>query len=295
MKDNEFSLQAFRAMAVIALVVGLFVTVAAPLLIQSTLTALMVRVAEQMTTNPEFKLTAIMLPIWFFLFMGIDIVAGIMLILLSRPLSRGASWAWPYTLLCLAFPSIFGVFTSLPYLVQYGKPAPAALLLLVSLAGYFWVLFLKKGDKLDKFARFLVFTALGVVPGHIIVLVNHGIKNLISRPEHPLFTNLETTVYGFEAPVNFISFLFCIIAIPLLAARKESGWYLGLAAGIAVTFVNFPTHFIRMETSDFFVAGLLGLLLTILLAVPACKKRLLEGLSEDEARPSQSALKSMAG
>lgn len=291
MKDNDFSPQAFRTMSAIALIVGLFVTLAAPFLIQSTLSAVMLRVAEQMVSNPEFKLTAVLLPIWFFAFMGIDIVAGVMLILLSRPLSKGASWAWPYTLLCLAFPAIFGVFTSLPYLVQYGKPAPAGLLLLVSLAGYFWVLFSKKGDKLDKFARFLAFTALGVAPGHIIVLVNHGVKNLISRPEHPLFTNLETTVYGFEAPVNFISFIFCIIAIPLLAAKKESGWYLGMAAGIAVTFVNFPTHFIRLETSDFFVAGMLGLLLTISLAVPAFKKRLLEGSSEDEARQTQDVLK----
>ena len=86
-----------------------------------------------------------------------------------------------------------------------------------------------------------------------------------------------TTVYGFEGPINFIALVFCIVAIPLLASegKKLAGWYLALIAGIAVTLANYPTHFIRMQTSDFFVAGSLGLGLTVVTLIPAFKKALL--------------------
>jgi len=172
---------------------------------------------------------------------------------------------------------MFGLFTSLPYLVQFGKPAPAAAILLTGLITYWWVLMLRKGDRTEKISRFFTFTMLGVVPGHIIVLVNHGVKGLLDRPDKPMFTDPMITIYGFEAPMNFIAFMMCIIAIPLLASRSHKlvGWWLALIAGVTVIVANYPTHFIRMQTSDFFVAGTLGVLLVISLLIPAFKERLL--------------------
>ena len=118
---------------------------------------------------------------------------------------------------------------------------------------------------------------LGVGPGHVIVLVNHGVKGLLDRSDKPLFVDPMITVYGFEAPLNFIAFTMCIIAIPLLASRsyKLMGWWLGLIAGVTVIIANYPTHFIRMQTSDFFVAGTLGVLLVISLVIPSLKEKLL--------------------
>ena len=75
--------------------------------------------------------------------------------------------------------------------------------------------------------------------------------------------------------MNFIAFVMCIMAIPLLTSRKQSGWWLGLIAGVTVIIANYPTHFIRMQTSDFLVAGTLGVLLTISLLIPAFKASLL--------------------
>jgi hypothetical protein len=52
------------------------------------------------------------------------------------------------------------------------------------------------------------------------------------------------------------------------------GWYLALIAGLAVALANFPTHIIRMQTSDFFVAGSLGLGLAVVTLIPTFRKAL---------------------
>ena len=278
MKDDNFTPADRKTMAILVFIFGLFVTFVGPFLIQSTLDSIMIKVASLIPTKPEFVLTGVLLPIAFIIMRGIDVVAGIALTLIAYPLWKGESWAWPIALSCLSLPTMFGLFTSLPYLVQFGTPAPAAAILLSGLIVYWWVLLLKKGDRTTKIARFFTFTMLGVIPGHIIVLVNHGVKGLIDRPDKPMFTDPMITIYGFEAPMNFIAFIMCIIAIPLLASRSRRlvGWWLGLVAGVTVIVANYPTHIIRMQTSDFFVAGTLGVLLVISLMTPALKEKLLE-------------------
>ncbi len=277
MKNEEFTSPARKTMAVLAFCFGVFVTFVGPFLIQSTLDAIMIKVAALIPTKPEFTLTGVLLPIAFIIMRGIDVVAGITLALIAYPLWKGERWAFPIMLSCISLPTMFGLFISLPYLVQFGKPAPAAVILLSGLIVYWWVLLQKQGKRITKIARFFTFTMLGVVPGHIIVLVNHGVKGLLDRPDKPMFTDPMITVYGFEAPLNFIAFLMCILAIPLLASesRKETGWWLGLIAGVTVIIANYPTHFIRMQTSDFFVAGSLGVLLVASLLIPSLRKELL--------------------
>jgi hypothetical protein len=284
MHGNDLSERSRVTMMVIALVMGAFLILGAPLLIQSTLSSLMEKIAKLIPAQPGMRMPTILLPIWFFLFRGLDVLAGVTLILTANEMRKGRSWAWPLCLTCMSIPAITGVFISLPYLVQFGRPAPAALVLLLSLIAYFWVLLLKKGDRLTKIARIATFALLGVLPGHVIVLVNHGLKELIVRPDRPLFSDPMTTIYGFEVPLNFFAFLFCLLAIPLLAARKELGWWLGLIAGVTTTLANYPTHFIRMQTSDFFVGGTIGLLLTVALLYPPFRHRL-GVLREEEGLP----------
>lgn len=277
MKNEPIPPSTRKTMAILAFCFGVFVTFVGPFLIQSTLDAIMTKVAELIPTQPQFRLTGVLLPIAFIIMRGVEVVAGITLALIAYPLWKGERWAWPLALSCISLPTMFGLFISLPYLVQFGKPAPAAFILLSGLIIYWWTLLQKPGEKMTKIARFFTFTMLGVVPGHIIVLVNHGVKGLLDRPNKPMFTDPMITIYGFEAPLNFIAFLMCILAIPLLASesRKETGWWLGLIAGVTVIIANYPTHFIRMQTSDFLVAGTLGVLLVVSLLIPTLKKELL--------------------
>ena len=277
MEDQDFTPAARKTMAILAVIVGLFITFISPFLIQSSLDAIMEKVASLIPTNPEFTLTGVLLPIAFITLRGIGIVAGIALMLIAYPLWKGEEWAYPVALSCLSLPTMFGVITTLPYIVQFGKPSSAGLVLLIGLITFWTFLLLKKGDRTTKIARFFTFTMLGLVPGHLIVMVNHGLKGLIDRPDKPMFTDPMITIYGFEAPLNFIALSMCIIAIPLLASRshKLTGWWLALIAGVTAIIANYPTHVIRMQTSDFFVAGTLGVLLVISLLIPVLKERLL--------------------
>lgn len=275
MHNSDITPKNRKILAILAVVFGLFVALVGPFLIQSTIVQLMEKVASMIPNKPEMILTGVLLPTFFFIMRAIGVVAAIALILISVPLNKGEPWAWPIAVWCISLPTMFGIFTALPFLVQFSQPAPAALILVLGLITFWTFLLLKNGDRLEKTARFIVFTLLGVVPAHIIVLVNHGIKGLIDRPNKPLLNDLIISIYGFEAPLNFIAFVMCIIAIPNLAARKQTGWWLGLIAGVTVIIANFPTHFIRMQTSDFFVAGLLGTLLTAALLYPKFKHSLL--------------------
>lgn len=277
MNDQDFSQKARQVLTILIIAYGLFVIIAAPFLIQGSLDAIIARVAPKIPDQPEFELTVVFLPIWFFIMRAIDFVAGITLVVVAYSFYKGEKWTWPVVLSALSLPTMFGVLTSLPYVVQFGRPPAAGLVLLFGLVIFWLVLLLRRGSKVERWARFLTFTLLGVTAGHINVLVMHSLKNLIERPDAPYFKDIMYTVYGFEGPINFIAIVFCILAIPFLASetKKMEGWYLALIAGLAVTLANYPTHIIRMQTSDFFVAGSLGLGLAVVTLVPAFRKALL--------------------
>jgi hypothetical protein len=278
MNNDDFSQKARLVLTILLVAYGLFVVIGAPFLIQGSLDAILARVVPKIPEEPSFEMTAVLLPIFFFIMRGIDFVAGVTLLVTAMPFYKGERWTWPVALSALSLPTLFGVLTSLPHIVQYGRPPAAGLLLLFGLVVYWLVLLLKNGSRVQKWARFLTFTLLGVTAGHINVLVLHSLKNLIVREDKPLFTNLKTTVYGYEGPINFIAIIFCIVAIPLLASqhKKLAGWMLAVIAGISVALANYPTHFIRLETSDFFVAGTLGLALAVVTLIPTFRRALLD-------------------
>jgi hypothetical protein len=277
MNDQDFSKKVRQGLTILIIAYGLFVVIGAPFLIQGSLDAIIARVAPKIPEEPDFALTVVFLPTWFFIMRAINFVAGVTLVVIANSFWKGEKWTWPVALSAISLPTIFGVLTSLPHVVQYGRPPAAGFVLLFGLITFWLVLMLKNGSRVEKWARFLTFTLLGVTAGHINVLVMHSIKNIIARPDAPYFKDIMYTVYTFEGPFNFIALIFCIMAIPLLASesKKMVGWYMALIAGIVVTLANYPTHFIRMQTSDFFVAGSLGLGLVIVTLIPAFRKALL--------------------
>jgi len=277
MQENYFSDKTRTILAVLIFVFGLFVIFVAPFLIQGSLDAVIARVAPKIPEQPDFELTVVFLPIWFFTMRAINFVAGVTLVVIAYAFWKGENWTWSVALSAVSLPTIFGVLTSLPHVVQYGRPPAAGLVLLFGLVVFWLILLLRKGSKVEKWARFFIFTFLGVTAGHINVLVMHSIKNIVGRPDAPYFKDVMYTVYAYEGPFNFFALIFCIIALPLLASegKRVAGWYMALIAGIVVTLANYPTHFVRMQTSDFFVAGSLGLGLTIVTLIPAFQKAIL--------------------
>jgi hypothetical protein len=276
MNDSTFSRRARQAIVILIVLYGIFIVTAGTFLVQSNLDAILERVVPKIVKEPSFEMTATLLPIFFFIMRGVNFVAAVTLVVMAFPFWKGEDWPWPVILSSLSFPTMFGVLINLPYIVQYGRPSAGGFILVFGLLVFVVVLLLKQGSKIEKWARLFTFTLLGMTAGHINVLVLHSLKNLIVSPDRPYFIDIKTTVYGYEGPLNFIAVILCIVAIPLLAARKHAGWWLALIAGITVVLANYPTHFIRLETSDFFVGGSLGLGLVISLLIPAFRGSLLQ-------------------
>ncbi len=278
MESQDFDTKSRLYLTILMATFGLFMVVAAPFLIQGSLDAILTRVVPKIPTDPALTMTAVVLPTFFILMRGVDFVAGVVLMVTAYFFYNGEKWAWPVALVASGIPTIFGVLHNLPHVVQYSRPPAAILILIFGLITYLTILLVKPGTKVQKRARFFVFTLLGVTAGHINVLVMHSLKCIITRPEAPYFSDIMNTVYTFEGPINFVAFIFCVLAIPMLASKnmKQAGWLLALIAGLSVTLANFPTHFIRMQTSDFFVAGSLGLGLTICCLIPSFRKALTE-------------------
>jgi len=278
MESQDFDTKSRLYLTILMATFGLFMVVAAPFLIQGSLDAILTRVVPKIPTDPALTMTAVVLPTFFILMRGVDFVAGVVLMVTAYFFYNGEKWAWPVALVASGIPTIFGVLHNLPHVVQYSRPPAAILILIFGLITYLTILLVKPGTKVQKRARFFVFTLLGVTAGHINVLVMHSLKCIITRPEAPYFSDIMNTVYTFEGPINLVAFIFCVLAIPMLASKnmKQAGWLLALIAGLSVTLANFPTHFIRMQTSDFFVAGSLGLGLTICCLIPSFRKALTE-------------------
>jgi hypothetical protein len=277
MNSVDFTPKARLFLSILMAAFGLFVIVGAPFLIQGSLDAILARVVPKIPKEPDFAMTAILLPIFFFILRAIDVVAGVTLVITAYFFYQGEKWTWPVALSASSLPTIFGVLTTLPHVVQYGRPPAAILILIFGLVTYWAILLFRAGNRIEKWARFLTFTLLGVTAGQINVLVLHSLKSIIVREDKPYFTNIMNTVYAYEGPINFIAFCFCIIAIPLLASEKHkfTGWMLALIAGISVALANFPTHIIRMQTQDFLMGGLLGLGIAVVILIPAFRKALL--------------------
>jgi hypothetical protein len=109
----------------------------------------------------------------------------------------------------------------------------------------------------------------------------HGAKALFETEFNltdPSIIDPKNAIFGLGSPMNFIAFTMLIIAIPLLIARKKSGWFLALIAGATVVFINIPTQIIRWQVSgdfSFIAAGVFGLLLVISLLLPVFKEKLI--------------------
>jgi len=276
MNENDFTPTTRKVAAIVAAVFGLFGVFVVPILVRATFNGLVGKLIRLMVEDPHFEKAPMMLTIWFVGMLGIAVTASVTLLVTVNPLWKGYPWAWPVALSCVSLPTIFAVIEILPFVVHMGRPPLTVIVLVFGLVTFWTLLLLKKGQRGEKVSRFFAFTFLGIVAGHINVLTMHGFKGILDRPESPLFIDLDHAIYGVEAPMNFIAMIMCIVAIPLLASRKEAGWWLGLIAGSIVVVANLPTHLIRMNTSDFIVATLLGIGLIVSLTIPASKRALLE-------------------
>lgn len=76
-----------------------------------------------------------------------------------------------------------------------------------------------------------------------------------------------------------------ILSILYLGMRKRSGWYLALIGGGTTMVANYYTHIVRGTTSDYILGGTFGLIIVVLMLIPAIRDRLYDE-TEPEAAPA---------
>ncbi|MGC9333566.1 MAG: hypothetical protein ACP5JJ_05415 [Anaerolineae bacterium] len=273
---NKTSKTNRRIMAILLVAAGLFMIAVAPFLVQSTLDPMLEGLMKRAAEDPRFASGPTLMAIFYPLWRALIMVAGVACLVLALPTLKGEQWTWPASLALLAVPAIGGMYMMLPF-VSFVKDAmpPSIVITLVGLAGYWGVLLLKRSTRTQKAVNWLVFTLLGVITTESFVLGFGAMRQLMARPNSPLFVDAKIAILTIGGPVNWIGAALVFAAIPLLAARKPLGWWFGLIAGLSIAIAGVPTHFVRQATADYLIGAVLGVVLVVVLLVPAVKQQLI--------------------
>jgi hypothetical protein len=261
-------------MAALLVVAGLFMVAGAPFLVQSTLDPMLEGLMEKAAANPRYASGPALMAIFYPLWRALIFVAGIACIIIAPALRKGEDWTWPVALSCLALPAIGGMYMMLPF-VSFVKDAfpPSMIITLVGLVAY-WLVLLLRTDRGKKGVDFLVFTLLGVVTALSFVIAFGAMRQLMARPGKPLFANIKIVSLTVGGPVSGIGAALVFSAIPLLAARKTAGWWLGFIGATSVLVANLPTFLI--SRSFYYLMGAVGgLALTAVLFLPTVREYLI--------------------
>ncbi|MCB0117914.1 MAG: hypothetical protein KDD72_02710 [Anaerolineales bacterium] len=237
-------------LAILAVIVGLFMIIAAPFLIQTSLERVVTELQIVSAQKPAYASGIPLFSYAFPLYRGLIFIGGIALILLAPPIYRGEEWTFPVALLASAFPSAGGMFMFMPYVSFVdGFPIPMA----VSIVGliFFWSLILLRNvDKWLKWGQFLALTFAGMLSTHAFIVGIGNLRTLMTRPEKPMYDGLGIWVLAWSQPIQWICVILLFIAIYQIAARKYSGWWLALVSVTSLTAIDVPMQIIRLTMTD---------------------------------------------
>jgi hypothetical protein len=261
-------------MAALLVAAGLSMVAAAPFLVQSTLDPMLKGLNEKAAANPRYASGPTLMAIFYPLWRALIFVAGVTCVTIAYGLWKGKGWAWPVALACLAVPAAGGMYMTLPF-VSFVEDAfpPSMVITLVGLAGY-WGVLLLRSDRASRGIDLLVFTLLGVVATLSFVVAFGAMRQLMARPGKPMFVSAKIASLTVGGPVSGIGAALVFAAIPLLAARKPAGWWLGLIGGASIAAATLPTFVI--SRSLYYLMGTVGsMILTATLLVPAVRRHLI--------------------
>lgn len=255
-------------LAVVAVLVGLFMLIAAPFIIQISTDRVVAALVEVSKDRPAFSsgvlLFAYLYPIW----RGFIFVGGMTLLAISPMIYRGKKWTYPVGQLAAAFPSMGGMFMFLPYVSWVdGFPIP----MVISFVGlvYFWAaIFLREAEKLEKWQHFLVMTFTGMLATHAFTVGVGNLRTLLTRPGKPMYEGIEWYILSWIGPISWLCVILLVTSIPFVAQKKEQGWWLALIAALSILAIDAPSQIIRTATLDYLYGSLLALGLLVSLFLP---------------------------
>ncbi len=219
-------------------------------------------------------LVSLFFPIW----MGLGVAAAMVVLVIARAYYRGEKWARGVALLCFAFPAMGGAYMMVPSINFTGFGTNVVYTMIIALLGlipYFTILLAEKSDAMQKAVNFFVFLFLGVQAAHSFSNAHAALRVQWMHPARPAWPE-GTWVLWLGPQTMWWGTIALILAIYFLGIRKKAGWYLALIGGLITMFTNYWIHLVRGTTSDYILGGSLGLIVVVLMLIPAIKQRLFD-------------------
>ncbi len=250
---------------VFAVAIGLFMLLVAPILVQISLDPLLVALQA---AGPQYSSGITLFSLFYPLWRAVGYVAGIVLLTIVPSIYKGKEWTMKVELTAYAIPSISGMFMFLPYISFVGGFPIPMMISFVGLLGFWSVLLFHKHDSLlEKIVNLITYTFIGMMATHAFVIGVGAQRMLLTRPGQPGFAGLEWWILTLSGEVNWIAVLMLLGSIPLMAERKQNGWWLAIVAALTIITINIPTQIIRTKTPDYLIGALLATALLLLLLI----------------------------
>jgi hypothetical protein len=216
---------------------------------------------------------------------GVEVVAGIILLVSALALTQKKKWVFPVALTSLAALPIGSFYISLAYMVKTRAFAPAFTLFIVGLLAFWALIFLFKKGK-EAWTLFVPLTLLGMIGTQAFAFAEHGLRGLYTAGKTASITDPAVAILRYSGPIMGIVVILLFAAIYLLAAGKESGWWIALVAGLSMAWGAIPVHLARPKASmtlpgatpsifnsTYLLGGVLGIILVIVLFLPYIKNQ----------------------
>jgi len=270
---SEQSSPRTRLIVTILIIIGaLSLIIVVPLLLK-----LIVPDMLAMQKAREVGFPPILIKLTFPLWMAFGVLGGIAVLATARDFYDGKLWARGLALLAFAMPAILGAYMVGPLMVFKAKTFNLAIVVcVIGLIPYFAILFAEKLTVTQKTINLVVFTMLGVQAAHSFEMGHGSLKHQFVNAYGPTWgASLFKTWFG-----NHVVWLgtFCLVlAILYLGMRMKAGWYLAIIGGAATMIGNYGAH-IAMPgpTNDYLVGGSIGLIIVVLMLIPAFKNNLFD-------------------
>jgi len=264
-----------NAMFYIAIVIGLLMIGVVPFLVQTSLERVLSKLLVVSAEKPAFKSGLTLFDTFYPIWRAVIFVGGITLIVTSGQLKKGKDWVYPLDMFIFALPSIGGMFMFLPYVSFVdGFPVPMVISWF-GLAGFWSFIFLYKGSKAERWARFAALTFMGMLATHSFTLGIGSRRQMWTRPTYPLYPDFKWWLFNWLGEVNWIGFAILLAAIPLVAVGKKKGWWMTIIATFSILAIDAPTQFIRTSTLDYLYGSLLAIGTLIFTMVPYFKEKII--------------------
>ncbi len=264
-----------KILSIIIIITAILLVTLVPVLVIRAMDNVLSGMVPKLAANPNPLLqTAPRIVLAFFpVWGGWSVAAGIALFYVAWALYKGKKWAKPVAIGLLAVPAITGAYFSGPIMFFASSSAPIFVIVgLIGLIPYFTILLWGQGSAAEKTGRFFLFLMLGVTAAWSFSNGGSSLRMYWARPDT---IPLDMSNYGFllGIPVIWTGVAVAILAIPILAARKDIGYWLAAISMTIILMGNLVLRVTHPTTKEFLIGIIMAVVTLILLFLPSIGRK----------------------